>query len=97
MLQRDTATETLLVTNLSCGEQTAEVPSISPYAPSRFPHSLLVSEPQPLLNPMTPLSMGFSRQEYWSGVPCLPPRDLPDPGSNLHLFISCIGRWAVYQ
>ena len=28
----------------------------------------------------TPLSMGFSRQEYWSGLPCLPPGDLPDPG-----------------
>ena len=27
-----------------------------------------------------PLSMGFSRQEYWSGLPCPPPRDLPDPG-----------------
>ena len=26
-----------------------------------------------------PLSMGFSRQEYWSGLPCPPPRDLPDP------------------
>ena len=26
------------------------------------------------------LSMGFSRQEYWSGLPCPPPRDLPDPG-----------------
>ena len=23
---------------------------------------------------------GFSRQEYWSGLPCPPPRDLPDPG-----------------
>ena len=27
-----------------------------------------------------PLSMGFSRQEYWSGLPCSPPGDLPDPG-----------------
>ena len=27
-----------------------------------------------------PGSMGFSRQEYWSGLPCPPPRDLPDPG-----------------
>ena len=27
-----------------------------------------------------PLSMGFSRQEYWSGLPCLPPGDLPNPG-----------------
>ena len=26
-----------------------------------------------------PLSMGFSRQEYWSGLPFLSPRDLPDP------------------
>ena len=26
-----------------------------------------------------PLSMGFSRQEYWSGLPCTPPRDLPNP------------------
>jgi len=24
--------------------------------------------------------MGFSRQEYWSGFPCPPPRDLPNPG-----------------
>ena len=28
----------------------------------------------------TPLSMGFSRQEYWSGLPFLLPGDLPDPG-----------------
>ena len=27
-----------------------------------------------------PLSMGFSRQEYWSGLPCPPPGDLPNPG-----------------
>ena len=27
-----------------------------------------------------PLSMGFSRQEYWSGLPFLSPGDLPDPG-----------------
>ena len=27
-----------------------------------------------------PLSMGFSRQEYWSRVPCPPQGDLPDPG-----------------
>ena len=28
----------------------------------------------------TPLHMGFSRQEYWSRLPCPAPRDLPDPG-----------------
>ena len=27
-----------------------------------------------------PLSMGFSRQEYWSGLPFPPPGDFPDPG-----------------
>ena len=27
-----------------------------------------------------PLSMGFSRQEYWSGLLCPPPGDLPNPG-----------------
>ena len=26
-----------------------------------------------------PLAMGFSRQEYWSGLPCPPPGNLPDP------------------
>ena len=27
-----------------------------------------------------PPSLGFSRQEYWSGLPFLSPGDLPDPG-----------------
>ena len=29
-----------------------------------------------------PLTMGFSRQEHWSGLPCPPPEDLPDPGTK---------------
>ena len=29
-----------------------------------------------------PLSTGFSRQEYWSRLPCPPPGDLPDPGTE---------------
>ena len=29
-----------------------------------------------------PLSMGFSRQEYWSGVPLPSPGELPNPGTN---------------
>ena len=38
-----------------------------------------------LWNPMdiahqAPLSVGFSRQEYWSGLPCPPPGDLRGPG-----------------
>ena len=31
-------------------------------------------------SPPCSLSMGFSRQKYWSGLPHLPPEDLPDPG-----------------
>ena len=40
-----------------------------------------------------PLSMGFSRQEYWSGLPCPPPGDLPDPGINLSLL--CLLHWKL--
>ena len=29
-----------------------------------------------------PLSLGFSRQENWSGWPCPPPGDLPSPGTG---------------
>ena len=35
-------------------------------------------------DPMAPLSMGFSRQEYWSGLPCPPPGDLPLDFSKGH-------------
>ena len=35
-----------------------------------------------------PLSMGFSRQEYWSGLPLPSPGDLPDPG--IETGVSCI-------
>ena len=40
---------------------------------------------QPFVAPWTvarqaPLSTGFSRKEYWRGLPCPSPGDLPDPG-----------------
>ena len=35
-----------------------------------------------------PLSMGFSRQEYWSGLPWPPPGDLPNPGIEPTTLIS---------
>ena len=35
-----------------------------------------------------PLSMEFCRQEYWSGLPCPLPGDLPDPAIELKSFIS---------
>ena len=33
-------------------------------------------------SPQAPLSLGFSKQEYWSEFPCPPPGDLPDPGTE---------------
>ena len=36
-----------------------------------------------------PLSMGFPRQEYWSGLPFPPLEDLPHPGIKLQ----CLLRW----
>ena len=43
------------------------------------------------------LSMGFSRQEYWSGLPCPPPGDLPQPGiKSMSHYVSCIGRQVLY-
>ena len=37
-----------------------------------------------------PLSMGFSGQEYWGGLPFPSPRDLPNPGIELVSRVSCI-------
>ena len=37
------------------------------------------------------LSMGFSRQEYWSGLPYPSPEDLPNPGIEPHLL--CLLLW----
>ena len=47
--------------------------------------------------PQAPLSMGFSRQEYWTGLPCPAPGDLPDPGIKLASHVSCVGRWVLYH
>ena len=55
--------------------------------PASGPHSVswLLSHVRLLVTPWTvahqaPLSMEFSRQEYWSGFPFLSPGDLPNPG-----------------
>ena len=51
---------------------------------SHFSHVRLFATLQTITHQAT-LSMGFSRQEYWSWLPCPPPRDLPNlrikPGS----------------
>ena len=43
-----------------------------------------------------PLSMEFSKQEDWSGLPCPPPGDLPDPGIK-PTSIWVIGRRILYH
>ena len=44
-------------------------------------HSVMSDSATPwTITYQVPLSMGFSRQEYWSGLPFPSPRDLPDPG-----------------
>ena len=51
---------------------------------SHFRHVLLFATLWTVAR-QAPLSMGFSRQDYWSRLICLLPGDLPDQGSNLHL------------
>ena len=46
---------------------------------SRFHHVRLFATPWTIEH-QAPLSMGFPRQEYWSGLPLPSPGDLPDPG-----------------
>ena len=38
--------------------------------------------PYGLVAHQAPLSMGFYRLEYWSGLSCPPPGDLPNPGTE---------------
>ena len=48
---------------------------------SWFSHVQLFETPWTVAR-QAPLSMGFSRQEYWSGLPCPPPGDLLNPGTE---------------
>ena len=52
---------------------------------TKIPHVCVLIRVRLFATPWTgvhqaPLSMEFSRQEYWSGLPFPPPVDLPDPG-----------------
>ena len=40
-------------------------------------------------------TMGFSRQEHWSGLPCPPPADLLHPGNQT--WVSCTGTQILYH
>ena len=41
-----------------------------------------------------PLPMGFSRQQYWSGLPFPPPEDFSDPETELS-FLICLLHWQI--
>ena len=41
----------------------------------------------------SPLSLGFSRHEYWSELPCPSGGDLPNLETEPGCHVSCIGRW----
>ena len=44
-----------------------------------------------------PLSVGFSRQEYWRGLPFPTLGDPPDRWIKPVSWVSCIGRWILYH
>ena len=45
-----------------------------------------------------PLSMGFSSQEYWSGLPSPPSGESSQPRDQIHVsYVSCIGRRVLYH
>ena len=46
---------------------------------SHYSHVQLFVTPWTVAH-QAPLTMGFSRQEYWNGLPCPLPGHLPDPG-----------------
>ena len=54
---------------------------------SLFSHVGLFATPWTVAR-QAPLSMGFSWQEYWSGLPFPPPGDLPHPGIKLESLMS---------
>ena len=61
------------------------------YVVSHFSRVWLFATPQTVAH-QVPLSMGFSRQECWSGPPSPSPGDLPKPRIKPPLLVSCFGR-----
>ena len=59
---------------------------------SHFSHIRLFVTPWTVAR-QAPLSMGFSRQEYWSGLPCPPPGALPNSGIEPVFLSALAGRF----
>ena len=78
------------------------------YEPSNLPHTLHIRSPLCMISHFSPvwlfatlrtvarhvlLSMEFSGQKYWIGLPCPPLGDLPDPG--IEPILLCLLHWKV--
>ena len=71
---------TLVLALVSTYKKRTKEISCSAVSNSLWHHGLLARQ--------APLAMGFSWQEYWSGLPCSPPGDLPKPRE--WTWVSCI-------
>ena len=69
----------LLGTSSRCGECWPELFWVCACELSHFSRIQLCLTPQNVAH-QAPLSMVFFRQEYWTGLSCLPPGSLPNPG-----------------
>ena len=56
---------------------------------SRFSHVRLFATVW-IVSHLAPLSMGFSRKDYWRGLPYRPPGDVPIQGSDLHFMSAAV-------
>ena len=60
--------------------------------------TLTLCDPMDYVACQAPLSMGFFRKEYWSGLPHPPPGDLPHLGiEHASVTSTCIGRCVLYH
>ena len=77
---KDREHDVCVMSDPSCVETTSKQ-HLSESESENVTHSVMTYSCNPTDNrPPALLSMGFSRQEYWSGLPFLSPGDLPDPG-----------------
>ena len=79
-LEKGMATHSsFLAWRIPCTEEPGRLWSIVKVKVKSLSHVLLFVTPRTVAH-QAPPSMGFSRQEYWSGLPFLSPGDLPKPG-----------------
>ena len=87
-------TDLLVILLLSSSRHTASAwapfkkPCLLACLLSCFSSIWLFETPMDYIAPQAPPSMEFSRQEYWSGLPCPPPGDLSNPGIELRSLAS---------